>query len=68
MSRLWRYTMSQTFKVPKYSELSVAKIWGYVQECPDLLDYFPDLDPGKLLESKFLFKVMGTLRPDEMDS
>ena len=52
--------------MPKYSELSVAKILEYIQEYPDLLEYFSDLEPGQLSERKFLFKIIETLRLDEM--
>ena len=66
MSLLWRYMMSQIFKVFKYSELSVTKIWGYVQEYLNLLDYYPDVDPGKLSEFKCLFRIMETRISDKM--
>ena len=52
--------------VPKYSEISVAKIWSYVKEIPDLLEYFPDYDEGQLPERAFLFGVLSAVRPDEL--
>ena len=48
--------------MPKYAELSVGKIWGYILQCPDMLDYFPDLDNDKLPERSFMFKILSTLR------
>ena len=50
--------LSQTFKVLKWNGLSVAKIWGYVQEYSYLL--------GFLSDRKHLFKVIRILTPDEI--
>ena len=51
---------------PKYSELSVEKIWRKVAEIPELKQYFPDLDDGQLPERDFLFSILSTLRRDEL--
>ena len=43
--------------VPKYSEISVEKLWSFVQECEDILQYFPDMDEGKLPERDFMMGI-----------
>ena len=53
--------MSQLFKVPKYVELSVEKLWVFIQEWDDLLEYFPDIDSNKLPERDFMLGVLSTL-------
>ena len=54
------------FNVPKYEELSVEKLWAFVQEWPELMEYFPDLEPGKLPERFFIMGILSTLRTGEM--
>ena len=52
--------------VPKYSEISVEKLWKFVQECEDLKEYFPDMEDGTLPERDFLMGLLCTLKSDEM--
>ena len=52
--------------VPKYSEISVEKLWSFVHECENLKEYFPDLEVGKLPEIDFLMGILSSLRFDEM--
>ena len=59
-------TMCHPFNVPKYEELSVEKLWAFVQEWPELVEYFPDLDQGKLPERFFIMGALWTLRGEEM--
>ena len=59
-------TPYQLFKVPKYEEISVKKLWEFVKEWPDLLDYFPDYEPHQLPERFFIMGILSTLRRDEM--
>ena len=56
----------QIFNVPKYSEISVEKLWEMVKDWDDLMKYFPDLDPPKSLECRFILGVLWTLRTNEM--
>ena len=39
--------------VPKYSELSIAKLWPNIKEVPELNIYFPDLEENELPERKY---------------
>ena len=39
--------------VPKYSELSIAKLWPNIKEVPELNIYFPDLKENELPERKY---------------
>lgn len=53
-------------KIPKYSELSPSKLWVFVQECPDLLQYFPDMKAEEVPERDYMFKILSTLRREEL--
>ena len=53
-------------QVPKYSGISVKKIWDYVKGCDDLMVYFPDLDEGQLPERKYIFRVLSAQRPIQL--
>ena len=50
--------------VPKYSELSIAKLWPNIKEVPELNIYFPDLKENELPERKYTWSVISTLKPD----
>ena len=56
----------QIFNVPKYSEISVEKLWEMVKDWDDLMKHFPDLDPTKLPKRRFILSVLWTLRTNEM--
>ena len=64
--RHWKLLIFFDFNVPKYSEISVEKLWNMVKECDDIMDYFPDLDQDKLPERRFLMGILSTLRTEEM--
>ena len=38
---------------------------GCVQDCQELMMYFPDLNPGKLPERSFIMGILSTLRGEE---
>ena len=38
---------------------------GCVQDCQELMMYFPDLNPGKLPERSFIMEILSTLRGEE---
>ena len=50
--------------VPKYPELGVNKIWNYVRELPELMQYFPDYDGKSLPERQYMWDILYTLKPD----
>ena len=50
--------------VPKYHELGVNKIWNYVRELPELMQYFPDYDGKSLPELQYILDILYTLKPD----
>ena len=47
-----------TIEVPKYAELSVAKIWPLIKEIDYLLQYFPDYLPKQIPDRDHMFTVL----------
>ena len=41
-------------------------MWEIMKECPDLLIYFPDIKEGQTPDRDFIYKVLSTLRTEEM--
>ena len=41
-------------------------MWEMVKECHDLLIYFPDIKEGQIPDRDFIYKVLSTLRTEEM--
>ena len=58
------YNDVRMIPVPKYSELSIAKLWPNIKEVPELNIYFPDLKENELPERKYTWSVISTLKPD----
>ena len=56
-----------TIEVPKYAELSVAKIWPLIKEIDYLLQYFPDYLPKQIPDRDHMFTVLWTLRYSTME-
>ena len=52
--------------IPKYPELSVAKIWSLVKESNYLMKFFPDYQGKQLPDRNFLFTILSTKYPDEL--
>ena len=52
--------------VPMYAELSSTRIWNFVKEVPDLLQYFPDFPENMVPDREYLFTIISTLRGDEL--
>ena len=52
--------------IPRYNELKVINIWPLVREVNELMSYFPDYEQKQLPDRKFMFSILGTLRPDEL--
>jgi hypothetical protein len=52
--------------VPKYKELSVQKVWTYVAQNDELIEYFPDLADGQFPERDYLFAIVSTLYPKSL--
>ena len=50
--------------VPNYPELGVNKIWNYVRELPELMQFFPDYDGKSLPELQYMWDILYTLKPD----
>ena len=53
--------------VPKYDELSSIKIWNFVKEIQDLLQYFPDLSSSTFPNRTYLFTILSTLKGEELN-
>lgn len=53
--------------MPKYPELSVATLWGYIKEVDELVEYFPDMKEGELPERHFLWSIVCTKRKEETE-
>ena len=56
-----------TIEVPKYAELSVAKIWPLVKKADDLLLYFPDYLSKQVPDRDHMFSILWTLRFSTME-
>ena len=54
--------------VPKYSELSIAKLWLSIKELPELNKYFPDLKENELPERNYTWAIISTLKQDIVKS
>ena len=48
--------------IPRYRELAVKKVWEYIKEIPELLEYFPDIEEGDIPDRSFMWGILGTLR------
>ena len=55
------YSETKYIIVPKYSELSISKIWPFVKEIEDLNAYFPDLEEVEYPEREYLWTIVSTL-------
>lgn len=44
--------------IPKYSELSVKKIWPHIQQIDELKLYFPDMKPHQKPERDYMWTVL----------
>ena len=51
--------------VSRYKELGVKPIWELVQNFEELACYFQTLEEGKLPDSSFLWRILGTLKREE---
>ena len=49
--------------VPKYSELSLSKMWTHVKTDPDLMAYFPDYLESQLPDRDYMFSIISTVYP-----
>ena len=50
--------------IPRYEELTVAKIWDMVKDSDDIMIYFPDFKPGELPERDYLISVISTINQE----
>ena len=53
--------------VPKYDELSSIKIWNFLKEIQNLLQYFPDLSNSTIPDRTYLFTILSTLKGEELN-
>ena len=42
-------------------------MWELILQCDDLLEYFPDMEPGRLPKRCFTFKILSTLKTRELE-
>ena len=52
--------------IPRYNELKFINIWPLVKEVEELMSYFQDYEQKQLPDRRFMFSILGTLRPDEL--
>ena len=52
--------------VPKYGELSVIIMWAFVQKNNELMKYIPDYSKNQLPDWSFLFNIVSTFYPNEL--
>ena len=51
--------------MPRYKELAVKNVWGYIKELPDVLEYFPEIGDDELPDRSFMWGVIRTLRRED---
>ena len=44
--------------------MSVAKLWPYIKEVPELNQYFPSLKGGEFPEREFMWTIISTINPE----
>ena len=49
---------------PKYRELSVAKLWPFIKELPELNQYFPTLKEDELPERDYMWTIISTVNSE----
>ena len=49
---------------PRYKELSVAKLWPYVKEIPEMIQYFPEMKEKELPERDYMWVIISTINPE----
>ena len=49
---------------PRYKELSVAKLWLYVKEIPEMIQYFPEMKEKELSERDCMWVIISTINPE----
>ena len=54
--------------IPRYEELTVAKIWEMIKDSDEYTIYFPDLKSNELPEREFLISVISTINPEATKS
>ena len=50
--------------VPRYKELSTAKIWNYIKQFPDMVEYFLDFNHKEVPEREYMWNVAMMLRKE----
>ena len=53
------------YEMPKFAELSIRKLWGFIKENDELKSFFPDYSSTTLPNKEFLQGIISTLRSDE---
>ena len=48
--------------IPKYKELGVRPMWGFIKDVPDLVEFFPNLKQNELPDRAFMWGILGTKR------
>ena len=49
-------------EVPKYKELSVSYLWPLVSEVPELIQYFPKIQPNQIPARYYMNSILVTFR------
>ena len=60
-----KQTKVQIFHAPKYAELSVKKVWGFVKEVDKFTQCFTDFDEGVIPERDYLWTIISSIMPDQ---
>ena len=64
--RYFKNEQARKVRVPRFRQLTTAKVLDYVKERPDVMRYLPNfrLDGEPTVDREFMFTVLNTLEPD----
>ena len=51
---------------PLYDKISFKRVWGYVQEVPELMEYFSDYSENIIPDKTCLFTILSKIRKAEL--
>ena len=53
--------------IPAFNELSISKLGNHIKSNPTVMKYMPDYVSKQQSEREFIFNMLGTLYPTEVD-
>ena len=59
-----RLKLAKHVVAPRYNKLSVAKLWPYVKEISEIIQYFPEMKEKELPERDYMWVIISTINPE----